>query len=320
LWLTDEVKKNAFGQTLYSRHWEYDEAGNRLRQVATGREVIYTYDDNNKLVSSTDGVTYGWDDNGNMVSRTQGGQTVNYTYSYENKMTNIYYPNGSRRSFGYDGDGVRRWKEEVGALLALPRTNYIYDGSNLAAEFTSGWTLQAAYTDGSGGLLRMYRGTASRFYHFDGLGSTWYLTGSTGTTTDSYAYDAWGNILSQTGATTNPYRYVGELGYYHDDTGLLLLGERYYDPTTGRFTTGDPIQWQRPGYSYAESNPVNHSDPLGLLVLPPEARRNCPNLGDAIWLLLHREGKAPAAPPADRETTPWCGRSLTLPGHQQGNS
>ena len=101
------------------------------------------------------------------------------------------------------------------------------------------WPLGAAYTHGSGGLLSMYRGGNSRFYHFDGLGSAWYLTGTAGTTTDSYAYDAWGNILSQSGTTTNPYRYVGELGYYRDDTGLMLLGARYYAPSVG-------WNWRRP--------------------------------------------------------------------------
>jgi uncharacterized protein RhaS with RHS repeats len=90
--LTDEVKRNAFGQVQYSLHWEYDEPGNRVYQLASGQEIIYAYDDNNKLLSSTDGVSYGWDDNGNMVSRTQGGQTITYTYDYENKMTRLQQP------------------------------------------------------------------------------------------------------------------------------------------------------------------------------------------------------------------------------------
>ncbi len=51
---------------------------------------------------------------------------------------------------------------------------------------------------------------ASRTYHFDGLGSTVALSDESGTITDTYTYDAWGNLTAHTGTTTdNPYQYVG---------------------------------------------------------------------------------------------------------------
>jgi RHS repeat-associated protein len=56
-----------------------------------------------------------------------------------------------------------------------------------------------------------------------------------------YEYDAWGNILSQTGslASENPYRYAG---YRYDEvTGLYYLMARYYDTNIGRFITVDMI-------------------------------------------------------------------------------
>ena len=55
----------------------------------------------------------------------------------------------------------------------------------------------------------------------------------------SYAYDAWGNILSTTGtmATTlgkhNPLRYRGYV--YDQETQLYYLQSRYYNPEIGRF-------------------------------------------------------------------------------------
>jgi len=53
-------------------------------------------------------------------------------------------------------------------------------------------------------------------------------------------------------------------------TGLDLLGARQYDPTTGRFLSVDPVlevgdQRQMNGYAYSADDPVNGSDPTGML-------------------------------------------------------
>ncbi|MFD7878192.1 ricin-type beta-trefoil lectin domain protein [Streptomyces sp. NPDC059766] len=53
------------------------------------------------------------------------------------------------------------------------------------------------------------------------------------------------------------------------ETGLTHMGAREYDPGTGRFISADPVlddsdPLQANGYSYANNNPVTHSDPSGL--------------------------------------------------------
>ncbi|XCS12101.1 RHS repeat-associated core domain-containing protein [Aeribacillus pallidus] len=49
-----------------------------------------------------------------------------------------------------------------------------------------------------------------------------------GNIASSYQYDAWGNLLSQSGdmAAENPYRYAGY--QYDEETGLYYLIARYY--------------------------------------------------------------------------------------------
>ena len=61
----------------------------------------------------------------------------------------------------------------------------------------------------------------------------------------SYAYDAWGKVLSVSGSLSstvgavNPFRYRG---YYYDvETGWYYLNARYYDPNVGRFLSPDVI-------------------------------------------------------------------------------
>lgn len=60
--------------------------------------------------------------------------------------------------------------------------------------------------------------------------------------------------LSDSKATSDP------------ETGLLYLINRYYDPATGQFLSVDPLEGltQQP-YQYASDNPVNNTDPNGLV-------------------------------------------------------
>ena len=103
------------------------------------------------------------------------------------------------------------------------------------------------------------------------------LVNSTGTVTDSYLYDSWGNILLTTGTTINAFRYTGKAGYYLDlDLGGYFLRRRFFDPATGRFLSRDPLgfgmQWQLrvfnscsyPLYEFVFNNPANVTDPSGL--------------------------------------------------------
>ncbi|MEM0010660.1 MAG: RHS repeat-associated core domain-containing protein [Candidatus Bathyarchaeia archaeon] len=123
----------------------------------------------------------------------------------------------------------------------------------------------AYYTQGQG-LISQRRGSASYFYHYDGLGSTKALTDSNQNIQASYKYDAWGNILQTSGTVTNPYLYVGELGYYPDgDAGMYLLTQRWYNSVVGRFVVRDFFEVEPDFYRYCGHNPTNYVDPEGTL-------------------------------------------------------
>ena len=91
----------------------------------------------------------------------------------------------------------------------------------------------------------------------------------------AYTYDAWGNILSQSGsmASANPLRYRG---YYHDsETGFYYLQSRYYDPTNHRFINADVYASTGQGFvgtnmfAYCGNNPMCYSDPDGMRYIDP---------------------------------------------------
>lgn len=88
----------------------------------------------------------------------------------------------------------------------------------------------------------------------------------------SYRYDAWGNIISQSGsmAGSNPFRYRGY--YYDTETGFYYLQNRYYDPEIRRFINADKLELtpelsqvvgQLNLYAYCNNNPVMNTDPNG---------------------------------------------------------
>src|SRR5207244_1114823 len=108
--------------------------------------------------------------------------------------------------------------------------------------------------------------TTSKFYHGDQLGSTRGISSSAQTITDSRETDAFGLTISSSGSTATPFFFAGGAGYRSDAaSGLMLLGERYYDPSVGRFVSRDPIGYNGGAnlYRYGGDDPCDIIDPAG---------------------------------------------------------
>lgn len=57
--------------------------------------------------------------------------------------------------------------------------------------------------------------------------------------TATRTHDAYGLVVSATGSHAGPFGFAGGHGYQENaDSGLMLLGHRYRDPSTGRFLAG----------------------------------------------------------------------------------
>ncbi len=105
------------------------------------------------------------------------------------------------------------------------------------------------------------------WYGFDGHGSVRYLTDATGAVTDTYTYDAFGNLINSTGSTANNYLFAGE--QFDPDLGLYYNRARYLDVRVGRFWgmdtyegyDSDPLSLHK--YLYAAGNPVDNVDHSG---------------------------------------------------------
>jgi RHS repeat-associated protein len=198
------------------------------------------------------GTGFVYDGNGNPT--TYNGATL--TFDPENRMTAY----GSVLTAGYNGGGLRGWKQNSSA-----RTYFLYDGIVPVVELNSSGSVIATNTFGASGLISRNASGTSVFYSFDSEGNVTQRADAGGNVLSNYFFAAHGVMLS--GSLTEPFGYKAQVGYYTDiETGLQLLTHRFYDPNTGRFLTRDPIDYDGGInlYAYTTNNPVNAVDPLGL--------------------------------------------------------
>ena len=197
-----------------------------------------------------------YDGNGNPAA-TQGGASL--AFDAANKATLV---GGNQVLSSYGPDGLRTQKTgSTGARF------FNYDGLAPVVETGSGSGILAVNTFGPAGLISRNSGGVSTFYTPDERGNVAQRLDTSGAVKSSDLYNAYGKRLSGGGASGDPYGFGGQAGYYTDgETGLSLLGQRFYDPSVSRFLNRDPIG-SAGGlnlYRYADNNPVNFMDPLGL--------------------------------------------------------
>ena len=230
----------------------YDAAGNRTSMTSGGSTTAYSYDAagqlktagstsyaydpaGNRISAGTSSFTY--DDFGNLASATAGATTI------------AYRTNGSGLRVSATGGGVTTtysWD----AAAALPAL--LSDGTN-------------GYLSADSTLLAETNASANAYPLTDAQGSVRAQTDSAGSLTASATYGVSGDVRSSAGS-------IGSLGYtgaLTDPSGLVYLNARSLDPTTGTFTSRDPVTPGGPDvtgfnpYAYAGQNPTTYTDPSG---------------------------------------------------------
>ncbi|MBI4653414.1 MAG: RHS repeat-associated core domain-containing protein [Nitrospirae bacterium] len=243
--------------------FNYDSVGNR---TSSHLSSSYTTDELNRL-KEDNSYLYGYDADGNMISKTSTSTSTStfYYFDAENKLIGVdKYASltlTSTSTYSYDGFG-RRVKKDVNGAVKF----YIYDNEDIRFETDSVGAITAEYTHGTGidEPLAMRKAGQNYYYHVNGLGSVTALTDSSKAVVQSYVYDSFEQIISQTGTITNPYTFTGR--EYDSETGMYYYRARYYSPELQRFTSEDPIGLAGGVnlYVYVGNNPVNWVDPLGL--------------------------------------------------------
>ena len=187
-----------------------------------------------------------------------------------------------------------RTEVDVTVGMTTTTTRYAYDmwnpakagatgtaNSDIWATFTSGGSLITRQLQGDGVDQHLAYVTSSNAYWYltDHLNSICAVINNSGTVQDSIVYDGYGNITYQTPspATTPLYFYTGR--EFDVETGLQYNRARYYDATTGRWMSQDPMGFDAGDsnlYRYVHGQPTIATDPSGCLEgLPIAIWRGC---------------------------------------------
>jgi RHS repeat-associated protein len=123
----------------------------------------------------------------------------------------------------------------------------------------------------------------------DALGSTIALVDSNGHVQTSYTYDPFGGTSVTGTSSPNEFQYTGR---ENEGNGLYFYRNRYYSPVLGRFINEDPAGYGLNFYAYADDDPIDFSDPFGLLPGGSAAPATPPSTSPNGGLRLIHGGKA----------------------------
>jgi RHS repeat-associated protein len=312
------------GVTSAAGTYEFDLDGNRVKRVEGGITTTFAYDRTDQVVTQTIGAvtsTFAHDRYGNLTtSYDKNSAATSYTRDASGRLTGITPPAGGAITFALD----RHTTRSVGGVLA---DTYAYlDATETAWQSGTGPT--SALLDVDGSRLAVKTGGTVSWLVFDLHGSVAALANTSGTLTDAYRFNGWGEQVASAGSAVNPWRYRGLLNIGPDSTtgALLDMAARDYSPHLGTFTQQDSYQGSAANpasmnrFLYAHANPATLIDPDGHRPLGT-CDPNCDSTYDAgadirIWNTNKQEATRPKvvtsqqAAPADNDLftgfNPWA--------------
>ncbi|WP_407695882.1 RHS repeat-associated core domain-containing protein [Shewanella sedimentimangrovi] len=234
-------------------HWEYNDAG---QLTVRGKNADQT--------------SYQYDANGNLILKSQGNSFLRFTYDPLNRLIRVDNEKDELVA-AYEYDPFDR---RISKSTPAGQRYFLYADEGLIAEYDGAGQeqLRIGYRPGSEwgtSPAFLYAAHAAgdkkyAYYHNDQLGTPIKLTDASGHVVWDTKFDAFGNaILANSNEVVNPLRFPGQ--YFDAETGLHYNWRRYYDPTSGRYITPDPIDLAGgPNlYTYVDGDPINRIDPNG---------------------------------------------------------
>jgi RHS repeat-associated protein len=241
-----EHAEGPFGIITYT----YDGVGNRLTKVENDQTETYTYTSGtNHIQEITGPVIYTYDANGNI---TGIGSKV-LTYNQNNRLIRVEENSTVLGEYTYNGMGQRVVKTASGSTTVF---HYDFIGNIIGESDQSGnFVYEYLYKDNSRlALVDVNSGEIFSFLN-NRLGTPQMLTDATNTVVWEGIYKPFGDAeVNPNSSVVNNFRFPGQ--YYDAETGLHYNYHRYFDPSTGRYLTPDPLSLTQ--IQIARRSSLNH--------------------------------------------------------------
>jgi RHS repeat-associated protein len=262
--------------------YTYDNQGRVATAVpGTGTTLSYAFDASGNLTTLPGGATGAYNSSGELSTATISGTTTTYAYNADGQRltatqgtttlaTGTWNGAGQFTTYtdsaaitsaaSYGGNGMRAASTTAPSGGTATTQAYVWNGDNLLMDAGNAYVYAGAAAPAE--QVNLTTGTVT-YLVTDSLGSVRATMNSSAAITGTASYDAWGNPATAGGLTaTTPFGFAGG---YTDPTGLIYLINRYYDPSTGQFTSVDPdVDQTLAPYAYTSGNPVSQTDPTGL--------------------------------------------------------
>jgi RHS repeat-associated protein len=276
----------------YTTNYIYDDYDRLIHAVSSASSSYFQYDSFNNI-TSYQGKTISYATNASTAPATNrissavdGSTTYTHTYDAAGNLTNdgqqAYAYDGANRlkevntggqnTYGYDGDGLRVRKTEVGTALFYVRSSVL---KNVAMEVNQSQGVVRAYVYSNGTPIAELSSDGNFYWvHKNHMGSGMRLTDSTGAMKFRQEYTPYGQVILNWSASSASNPSSRKFTGYERDaaTGLDYARARMYGSNYGRFTTADPAGHKAADlenplslnrYAYVENDPVNWVDPSG---------------------------------------------------------
>jgi RHS repeat-associated protein len=232
-----------------SQSWSHDAIG---RITSNSRVGDYSYPSPGSArphAPTTAGPhAFTYDPNGNLLA----GAGRSLSWNVDNLLVSA-----NAVQFTYDADGERL---KVTRGTSVSRYPFGDD-----YEITNGVVTKYFQIDGLGLIAKKVTGDGAYWLHTDAQGSVQAITALSGAEVQRRTYRPYGEKIADTTAHLESRGWIDQR--QDDETGLTYLHARYYDPELGVFISSDPIgaQGGLNSYLYSTGDPINLSDPSGLL-------------------------------------------------------